>query len=274
MAVPAPFARLTILGSGTLVPNETRNSAAHHLGTPTSSVLFDCGPGTLHGLVRHGVDWQRLTHVAISHFHNDHVSDLAALLSAFKHSETYERADPLTLIGPPGFVAFLGGLRSVYGDYVLEQRFGLEVVELGLEDAFTPGNGELTIRTCPTAHTDNSVAFLVGGPWGSLGYTGDTGPSVDVERLLVGVDVLISECTLADPPSTDRHLSPAGLAEMAATVGPGLLVVTHVAPPQTPEEAVARVRGGYDGRTIAAVDGLGVRISREGVTVDLPTSPL
>jgi ribonuclease BN (tRNA processing enzyme) len=274
VAVPAPFARLTILGSGTLVPNEARNSAAHHLDTHPSSVLLDCGPGTLHGLARHGVDWQRLTHVAISHFHNDHVSDLAALLNAFKHSEANERTHPLTLIGPPGFAALLGGLRSVYGDYVMHQRFGLQVVELGLEDAFAPGGGELVMRTCPTAHTDNSVAFLVDGPWGSLGYTGDTGPSDDVGRLLEGVDVLISECTLADPPVTDRHLSPAGLAEMASAVRPGLLVVTHVAPPQTPEEAVARVRDRYEGRTVAAVDGLVARISREGVTVDLPGGPV
>ena len=82
--------------------------------------------------------------------------------------------------------------------------------------------------------------------------------------------MLIAECALTDPPEMEFHLSPRGLAELAGVVGPDLLVVTHVYGPQTPTEAVERVRERYAGRTVAAVDGLRVRIAGAEVTVDLP----
>ena len=84
--------------------------------------------------------------------------------------------------------------------------------------------------------------------------------------------VLIAECALTDPPEMESHLSPRGLAEMADVVGPELLIVTHVYPPQTPAQAVERVRERYAGRTVAAVDGLRVRIAEADVTVDPPGS--
>ena len=265
---------LTILGSGTLVPDAERRSAAHHLKTGSASLLMDCGSGTLHGLAEHGVEWERLTHVAISHFHNDHVGDLAALLFAFKHGTAVPRTMPLTLLGPPGFRRVLEGLAAALGEHVLHPGFDVDVVELDRHGVFAEAGGAFTLRCFPTPHTDESVAFAVEGPWGSLGYTADTGPSAEVAQFLSGSGVLIAECALTDPPEVEFHLSPRGLAEIAGVVGPDLLVVTHVYAPQAPSEAVKRVRERYAGRTVAAVDGLRVRIAGADVTVDLPGRPV
>ncbi len=274
----APSARataiLTILGSGTLVPDADRSSAAHHLETGSASLLMDCGSGTLHGLAVHGVEWERLTHVAISHFHSDHLGDLAALLFAFKHAMAVPRTMPLTLLGPPGFRRVLEGLATALGEHVLHPGFDVDVVELDRYGLFAEAGGAFTMRCFPTPHTDESVAFTVEGAWGSLGYTGDTGPSAEVAHFLSRSGVLIAECALTDPPEMELHLSPRGLAEMAGVVGPDLLVVTHVYAPQTPSGAVDHVRERYAGRTVAAVDGLRVRISGADVTVDLPGRPI
>ena len=265
---------LTILGSGTLVPDAERGSASHHLETGSASLLMDCGAGTLHGLAAHGVAWEKLTHIAISHFHSDHIGDLAALLFAFKHGTLVPRTERLTLLGPPGFRTVLEGLAAALGEHVLHPGFDLEVVELDLDGVFADAGGAFMLRCFPTPHTDESVAFAIEGAWGSVGYTGDTGPSVEVAHFLSGSGVLIAECALTDPPAMEFHLSPRGLAEMAGVVGPDLLVVTHVYGPQTPAEAVEAVRQRYTGRTLAGVDGLRVRITGADVTVDLPGRPV
>src|SRR5262245_56975931 len=92
--------KLTILGSGTLIPNGSRNSAGYFVELPDARIMLDCGAGTLHALARYGLPWERTTHLFISHFHVDHIGELASLLFAFRHGTRASRSEPLTLIGP------------------------------------------------------------------------------------------------------------------------------------------------------------------------------
>ena len=68
--------KLTILGSGTVVPNGERNSAGYFIEAGRVRLMMDCGAGTVHGLARYGCNWEQLTHLYISHFHVDHVGEL------------------------------------------------------------------------------------------------------------------------------------------------------------------------------------------------------
>jgi ribonuclease BN (tRNA processing enzyme) len=253
-SVPAPH--LTVLGSGTLLPDAQRSSASHLVQAPGVRLLLDCGTGTLHGLARHGVPWRTLTHVAISHFHNDHVGDLSALLFALKHGVEPPRTDPLMLMGPPGFRDFLGGLAAVLGEHVTDPGFPLDVREVVPGEALEH-DGPFRLAAHGTPHTDESVAYRWEGEGGVVGYTGDTGPSEELAGFLAGADVLVCECALTDPPKMDGHLSPTGVAELARIARPRTLVLTHVFPPLTPAGAVEQVRAaGYPGEVVAAHDGL------------------
>jgi ribonuclease BN (tRNA processing enzyme) len=255
---------LTVLGSGTCVPNHARHSPAFHLDVGTSRLLLDCGPGTLHGFDAHRVRWAELTHVAVTHFHTDHVGDLPAVLFALKNAAQPRRTAPLTLIGPLGLGSFLRGLAGVFGDHVVSSGFELPVVEVVPGVAYADPRGDFVLEACATPHTDESVAYRVSGAWGTVGYTGDTGPSDEVASFLRGCDVLVGECALGDPPPMDRHLSPVLLAELAAVADPDLLVVTHVYPPLSPDEAVRLVRERFQGATVAGRDGMAVRIGPQG----------
>ena len=65
------------------------------------------------------------------------------------------------------------------------------------------------------------------------------------------------ECGQDDPPDREGHLGPSAAAAMAGIARPGVLVLTHVYPPLTPDAAVAKVMdAGYDGRVVAGTDGL------------------
>lgn len=257
-----PIAILTVIGSGTLVPDARRGSPALHLREGRRGMLLDCGPGTVHGLARHGVDWRALEVVAVTHFHADHVGDLASLLHAFRYDG---RSARLTLVGPPGFRAFMGRMAALYGGRVLEPDFPLDVVELEAGASWSAEEWMSELACASTPHTPESVAYRVRGPWGALGYTGDTGPDDGVADHLAGCSVLVAECALSDPPELDTHLAPSDVARLAGSARPDLLVLTHVYPPRTPEEAAASVRTLYPGRVVPGYDGLRVRVGPMGV---------
>lgn len=277
------MATLTVLGSGTLLPDAARSSAALHLDVPGGDgygrgVLLDCGSGTLHGLPRHGIDWRGIDVIAVTHYHTDHAGDLAPVLGAFRHAG---RTRPLTLLGPEDLHGYLARLAAVAGRWITDPGFPLEVVALGAavpdkagggvrgaRGAWRAPDGAFGIDSRRTPHTGVSRALLVRGPWGGVGYTGDTGPSEGVAGFLEGCELLVAECALSDPPHMDTHLSPTGLAAMARRARPGLLLTTHVYPPRTGEEAAEEVRAAWGGRVVAAHDGMRVRISPGGSTVD------
>jgi len=260
---------VTILGAGTLLPAKARSSAAHLIEGEGFRLLLDCGSGTLHGLARHSVDWEGLSHVAITHYHSDHVGDLSAVLSVLRYRLAGVREEPLTLIGPPGFRGFLGRLGSAMGVHVLDPGFPLDVCELGPHDVYEQQASGLRIRAHATPHTDESVAYRVETTSGVVGYTGDTGPSDAVGEFLVGSSVLIGECALTDPPETEFHLAPSGLARIATLADAKLLIVTHVYPPTLPADAALLVgQHGFGGRIVPGEDGLSVRIDERGLIIE------
>ncbi len=260
--------RVTVLGSGTLLPNACRASAAHHVQTERASVLLDCGSGTVHGLARHGIDWVRLTHVAITHEHADHVGDLSALMLAMRHAPDVPREEKLTLLGPRGFRSWVERAAGALGPHLTNPRRPFRIVEIDEGEPFEDTPRGIRLEARPTPHTDLSVAYRLTAKDGVVGYTGDTGPSAEVAAFLKGADVLICECGLTEPGERPGHLAPADVASLADVVRPAVVALTHVFPPQTPSAAADGVRAGYPGRVVAAFDGMVLQSSREGWTVD------
>lgn len=260
--------KLTVVGSGTLLPSADRASPCHYLegsgGGEGPRILLDCGSGGLHGLARLGLPWTRLSHVALSHFHADHIGDLAPLLFALKHGARRSGDEPLRLLGPTGIRSLHRRLADAFGEFVLDPGFPVEVEELAPGGAL-PLDGGCELRCGDTLHTEESVAYRIDGPEGAFGYTGDAGYTDELAAFLTGVDVLVAECGIEDPPALDTHLSPSGVARLAMVARPGVLVLTHAYPPLEPETLPARVRAaGYEGEVVAAADGLTVPVGKTG----------
>lgn len=252
---------VTVLGSGTLLPHRSRGSAAHLVEADRASVLLDCGAGALHGLAREGRDWRRISHVVISHFHVDHVGDLAALLWAWKHGTGREAAPSRTLIGPPGTASLLAGLARAHGEWVLAPDGELRVVEVERSGRWEDRECALELAFHPTPHTPESVGIRVETTGRSVGYTGDTGPSSELGRFFRGTDLLIAECSLPDHLATDNHLSPSTVASLAVEADPEVLVLTHFYPQLDPASLPDLLRArGYTGTVHAGHDGLRIRI--------------
>ena len=95
--------KITVLGSGTFIPNVNRHSAGYLLEVNGKKILIDCGNGILLQLEKlKSKCYEDLDYVFITHTHVDHISDLDALLFTFKWKST-TRTKPLMFIGPSGF---------------------------------------------------------------------------------------------------------------------------------------------------------------------------
>lgn len=249
--------RLTVLGSGTLLPDDDHRSPAHLLEDRGCRCLLDCGAGTLHGFHRHGVEWEALDHVVLTHFHTDHVGDLPALLWALRHGARHRRAHPLRILGPRGLRRFMEALAAAHGGWVLEPPFPLEIQELEPKGEWIAEDGSIRLRTAPTPHTDESIAVRWDGGGATVAYTGDTGPSSTLAPFLEGAEVLVAECALTDDAEPDNHLTPRTVGDLATAVDPEVLVLTHLYPgvPRAGLPDLVAERG-YSGRAVVGRDGL------------------
>jgi ribonuclease BN (tRNA processing enzyme) len=248
--------RLVIVGSGTAAPHAERAASGFYLETGGLSMLLDCGPGVVHHLARFGIEWQRLTHLFITHFHNDHIGDVPALFFAWRYGMLPARSAPLDVMAPRGMKKKLKHMARAMGDHVTDPGFDVRVDEL-------VGGGErllndvVHLKTMRTPHTKESLAFRIDSPDGSFGYTGDTGYSEEVSAFLASVEVLVMECSLPDDQAMDSHLTPTRAARMAQQANPGALVLTHVYPQLDRATLAERVRdAGWAGDTVLAVDGM------------------
>lgn len=232
-------------------------------------ILVDCGSGTIGALASFDLDWQGVSHVLLTHFHTDHVADLAPLLLALKQGGDQERTDPLTLLGPEGLHGHLDALSLAHGAWVADPGFPLIVEELPRSGSWGAPGGTLLLRSYPTNHTKNSLALRLETEDGAIGFTGDTGPDSKLGVFMKGVRILLAECSHSDGQGMDTHLTPSGLMEVASAATPELLVNVHAYPPLDPEKVpVLLEEKGYGGRVVSGWDGMEILVSAMDVRVE------
>lgn len=230
---------LLCVGTGTAAPEADRVCSGYLLETNGLRLLFDCGGGVVHSMARLGVDWHSLTHLVLTHFHNDHIGDVPLLFFAWKWGMRPPRTEPLTVIGPTGIRQLIQRMGDVFGDHLAEPRFTLIVEEIAAGDERVL-NGVVRLRACKTPHTPESLAYRIDAGERSFCYTGDTGHSTELGVFAHGVDALLVECSLPDEERMAMHLTPADVAELARIALPRRLLVTHIYP-QLPRSRVPQL---------------------------------
>jgi ribonuclease BN (tRNA processing enzyme) len=246
--------RLVTLGTGTVALSTTRVCAGHYVEAGDVRLLLDCGSGVTHRLAELGVPWRSITHVAITHFHLDHVSDLATLVFAWKYGDLPGRSAPLSLIGPQGTTALIGRIADAFGDWLRDPGFPITIVEMEPGAALDLGDG-VAIRTTKVPHTEESVAYSIERGGRRIVYTGDTGYDPMVAEWARGSDVLLCECSLPTEMAIPSHLTPEQCGALAAAALPKHLVLTHFYPPIERRDVRALVAAHYAGPVSLAEDG-------------------
>ncbi|SRR6266404_3580323 len=251
--------KLTILGSGTVVPNGKRNSAGYFVELPDAGVMMDCGAGTVHSLARYGLPWEQMTHLFVSHFHVDHVGELAALVFAFRYGLTTDREQPFTIVGPRGLDRVMDGLEMAFGSEVFKTKFPFNLRMVDSGEQIELGN-DSTLSVIKTPHTLESLAVRIESRGRTLCYTGDTAYDDALACFFQGADVLISECSFREPREGVPHLSIKEVAQLASRADASRLIATHFYFDVDEAALKSELSAAYAGEVFIASDGFSVEV--------------
>jgi ribonuclease BN (tRNA processing enzyme) len=267
-----------LLGTGT--PNAEPDRAGSALaivvnGTP---YLVDAGPGIVrraNEAFRRGVEGlavDKLDRLFLTHLHTDHTVGLPDLIYT---PWVLERETPLTIIGPAGTEAMAEHLSLAYRNDVRVRLEGLEPanptghqvdardVDAGV--VYQDENVTVTAFEVPHGSWGQAFGYRFDTPDRTVVVSGDTRPAESIVEFCAGCDILVHEvyshAKWEQKPADWKeyhaasHTSGIQLGEIAARADPGLLVLTHqLLWGSTPEELVAEVRQGFDGRIVYGRD--------------------
>lgn len=245
--------RFRALGTGTVAFSAARSCSGYLVEAGEVRLLVDCGSGITRRLAELGTEWQRITHVAMTHFHLDHFADLPTLLYAFRYGMLPVRSAPLEIMGPPGTRDLMARLATTFGEFVTAPVFPQTIAEIAPGD--TRDLGGLAISAFKVPHTPESVAYSMARGGRRVVYTGDTGVSPELGAWAKDCDLLVAECSLPDAMAIPQHLTPAQAGELGQAAQPKMLALTHFYPPVEQVDIEAEVRRSYTGPLTLAHDG-------------------
>ncbi|WP_135820697.1 MBL fold metallo-hydrolase [Halostella litorea] len=274
--------RVTLLGTGTAVPNGDRHQSGALVDSADRSrrLLVDCGSGVVHRLAEAGVGPAAVDAVALTHTHLDHVADLPSLVKA----RVLAGEPDLTVHGPRGTVEALDHLLAVDD---LHERANVTVCEVA-PGTFEAAGFSVTAReadhstptlgyrvedaAAPNGGTDAGTAAADGGEYAdAVTFSGDTAASAAIADLADGSAVLVHDC--APPDGGDArthsddgaesngadgadHATPSELAGVLAGRDIETVYLTHLGPETRGKEGAmtATIEGRFPGEVRIAND--------------------
>ena len=245
--------QVVLLGTGTPNADPERSGPSVAIVVNGMPYLVDFGPGVVrraaaaHQAGIEGLAVERLSRAFLTHLHSDHTAGYPDLLLT---PWVLERAEPLHVYGPAGLKNMTGHIVAAYQQDIRERLEGLEpanhtghqVVAHELARDLAPGvayrDANVRVEAFPVRHGSwPAFGFKFIAPDRTIVVSGDTAPTEMIVEQSRGCDVLIHEVypvagfrTL--PPAWQRyhaqvHTSSRELAQIAAQVKPGLLVLYH-----------------------------------------------
>jgi ribonuclease BN (tRNA processing enzyme) len=229
--------------------------------------LVDCGYGTLRALVQAGIPFNTIANVFITHLHDDHTADIAALLS-HKWTGGNTNPQPATVRGPYGTAAMVEGAIAFFKAnteirMVDEGRTVRPETIFSGKDLSAPKVTEVfrddrvTVQAMENAHFPDrakekmlyrSFAYRFNMADRSIVFSGDTAYSTGLIELAKGADILVCEAmsmaqrqqlaagaTPANGESIGRHVlethsSTEEVGRMASEAKVKTVVLNHLLP--------------------------------------------
>jgi ribonuclease Z len=238
---------LTLLGTGSPLPDPHRAGPATLVQAGAANLLVDCGRGVLMRAAAAGIGANALTALLLTHLHSDHITDLGDVLTT--RWVTSFGPSPLPVIGPPGTRAVVDATLASLGPDIgyridhhadIEQPPIVEVTEL-TDGVAWEGPG-VRVLAAPTDHrpVHPTIGFRFEHDGAAVVVAGDTVPCGTLDRLCAGADALVHTVIRKDlllavgvprlNDVCDYHSSVEDAAATAARAGVGTLVLTHYVP--------------------------------------------
>jgi ribonuclease Z len=269
--------RVTLLGTGALVPSIERSGPATLIEAGQSVLLFDCGRGVTQRLSQTGVALNDIDAVFLTHLHSDHTVGLPDLwLTAYARG----RAEPIPLFGPEGTVAMARHLEAAYSADVgsragAASAAGLDAHDIGENVVYQ--TDELSVTAFVVDHGPMKPAYGFRIDYQgrrSVVLSGDTRYSENLIRNARGVQLLVHEVAAADAELAqsservrsilDLHTTPEEAARVFRQARPYLAVFSHIVLLGVKEdEVMQRTHDAYRGPVEMGKDLMVIEIQNE-----------
>jgi ribonuclease BN (tRNA processing enzyme) len=245
------FMRLTVVGCAGSFPGPDSPASCYLLEADGFRLVIDFGNGSLGALQKYS-DLLDVDAVCLSHLHADHCVDLYSysLVRAFSPAGPQPA---IPVYGPARTAERMSYIHGLDGDDLsLTERFTFETLAPG-----TMTIGPFAVQLVHVNHPVETFAFRFSYGGRSLVYTGDTGETEAVPELAAGADVFLSEAAFLERPDLppNLHLTARQAGTYANRAGVGKLVLTHLIPWNSPDDARAEAAAAFDGDLDMAVAG-------------------
>lgn len=238
--------KLTILGMNGPFPAPQGACSGYLLQSGSTAIQLDCGCGILPALTAE-MPLSSLNAVVLSHWHNDHCSDVLSMIyMAEDHLRTHPD-QPMQVYGP---VDENSPVRKA-----VQATPGMVLHDIKPGDVLTIG--ELTLRVYPARHPVPAVMLRIQDGCRTLCYTGDTNTQDILVDYAAGADLLLADGLFAAETWGEGkpHLSAALCAQLSADAGVGRLIVTHLNP-NTDHDVLLREAQAIFPNTVLACRGM------------------
>ena len=256
-------ARLTVIGSGNASNAAGRGHSCYWIeGLLAGALMVDFGGTALAGIKGLGLDPRRISTLAFTHLHGDHIGGYPFLVIDAMYD--LRRSQPLRVVGPRGLEERLESLLSIcYGSLAEKERpFQLSYHELSPGDSFALSE-DLSLEAFAADHQDAPEAPLclrfAESAGRALAFSGDTRMCAGLREASREAELLVAECSaLAQP--CGAHISWEEWQAMASEFSCRRLLLTHLG--EDVRGAIPRLLG-------AGLEGLQLEFADDGKTLEL-----
>ncbi|OPL10900.1 MAG: hypothetical protein AVO38_04790 [delta proteobacterium ML8_D] len=246
---------IIVLGSGTGVPSIRRAGPATCLKAEGQTLLIDSASGTLRQLAKAGIFYDALDIVLYTHFHPDHIGELAPFIFATRYTPGYRRNSPVMVMAAEGLKQFYQSLIQAFGHWVEPEPGKVIFEEIPREMKAAMQVFPLTIRSTPTNHTPQSLAYRIETSAGkSVVFSGDTDFCDGLIELAQDTDLLVLECAAPEGYKIQGHLTPSEAGKIARDAGVKRLLLNHFYPNCDEHDLMTPCSKIYKGPIILAED--------------------
>ncbi len=146
------MAKLTFLGTSSMVPTKERNHVSCLLNYEDENILIDCGEGTQRQIKIANISPTKITKILISHWHGDHILGLPGLLQTMAASQYNKQ---LEIYGPKGSSYFMKKIMEIF---IHDNKLNIKLTEITKDGKFFE-NKKFYLEAKKLKHSTDCIGF-------------------------------------------------------------------------------------------------------------------
>ena len=242
------MSKITFLGTASAVPDRNHQNTHFIVETQSGTMLVDCVGNPIVRLREAGIDPLSITDLVLTHFHPDHISGVPLLLMDLW---LLGRKQPLNIYGLDSVLEKFEVMMDLYewenwgGFYPVHMHSVNDPDRMVIID-----RKHLNVQASKVRHMVPAMGVRITLPEGTVCYSTDTEPCVEVVRLAKGADFLIHEAS----GSMGGHTGAREAGVIASDAGVKTLILIHYDPVSIPDALKEAARQSFSGEVIIARD--------------------